>query len=350
MNRIPVAILGATGTVGQRFVQLLADHPWFEVKALAASDRSIGKPYAEACHWLLPSPMPTAVRDLLVQPIAPGIEARLVFSALPSEIAQTAEPAFAQAGYVVCSNTSVHRLDADVPLLIPEVNAEHTALIETQRRQRGWSGWIVTSANCTTTQLALALKPLHDTFGLRRVFVVSMQAISGAGYPGVPSFDIVDNLIPFINGEEEKVEQESRKLLGVCRQNRIEDASFVVSAQCNRVPVREGHTECLALEFERRATPQQVIDALESFRPSAQVAALPSTPAQPIIVRREPDRPQPILDRDTGNGMAVVVGRVRPCPLFDVRLVLLGHNTIRGAAGGAIHNAELLVAQGWLRP
>ncbi|MGQ9599360.1 MAG: aspartate-semialdehyde dehydrogenase [Anaerolineae bacterium] len=349
MDKIPVAILGATGTVGQRFVQLLADHPWFEIKSLAASDRSIGKRYVEACHWLLPSPMPTAVCDLLVQPIIPGLEGRLAFSALPSEVAGPAEKAFAQAGYVVCSNSSVHRLEPDVPLLIPEVNADHTALIETQRRQHHWPGFIVTSANCTTTQLTIALKPLHDAFGLRRVFVVSMQAISGAGYPGVPSFDLVDNLIPFINGEEEKVEQESRKLLGTWRQDRIEDAPFVVSAQCNRVPVREGHTECLSLEFERRANPQEVVETLESFRPSAQIAALPSTPAQPIVVRREPNRPQPILDRDTGNGMSVVVGRVRSCPLFDVRLVLLGHNTIRGAAGGAIHNAELLIAQGWLR-
>jgi len=348
MDKIPVGILGATGTVGQRFIQLLADHPWFETVALAASDRSTGRRYAEACHWLLPTPMPEAVCDLVVQPIEPTLECRLVFSALPADIAGPAEESFAQAGYAVCSNASSHRMDADVPLIIPEVNADHTALIDVQRRQRGWDGLIVTSANCSTTELALALKPLHTSFGLRKLLVVTMQAVSGAGYPGVPSLDIVDNVIPYVGGEEEKIERESRKLLGTFEHDQVGMAPIVVSAQCNRVSVRDGHTECVSIEMEQSTTVDDVIAALEAFRPSAEVAQLPSTPARPIIVRRETDRPQPIRDRDAGKGMAVSVGRVRPCPLFDVKFVVLGHNTVRGAAGGSIHNAELLVSQQWI--
>jgi aspartate-semialdehyde dehydrogenase len=292
--------------------------------------------------------MPEAVCDLVVQPIEPALECRLVFSALPADIAGPAEESFARAGYAVCSNASAHRMDADVPLIIPEVNADHTALIDVQRRQRGWDGLIVTSANCSTTELALALKPLHTSFGLRKLLVVTMQAVSGAGYPGVPSLDIVDNVIPYVGGEEEKIERESRKLLGTFEHDQVGLAPIVVSAQCNRVSVRDGHTECVSIEMEQRATVDDVIAALEAFRPSAEVAQLPSTPARPIIVRRENDRPQPIRDRDAGKGMAVSVGRVRPCPLFDVKFVVLGHNTVRGAAGGSIHNAELLVSQQWI--
>lgn len=348
MNKISVGILGATGTVGQRFIQLLTKHPWFEVTALAASDRSSGQRYADACHWLLPTPIPDSVGNLVVQPIEPGLDCQLVFSALPSSVAKLIEERFARAGYAVCSNAAPHRLAPDVPLLIPEVNAGHTALIEVQRRQRGWPGLVITSANCSTTQLALALKPLQNEFGLAKVSVVTLQAVSGAGYPGVPSLDIVGNLVPYIGGEEEKVEQESLKLLGVLNGKQVINASFVISAQCNRVPVRDGHTECISVEFERQTSADQVRSALETFRGLAEVADLPSSPAQPIVVRREADRPQPIRDRDVGRGMSVVVGRVRPCPIFDCKFVLLGHNTIRGAAGGAIHNAELLVAQGWL--
>jgi aspartate-semialdehyde dehydrogenase len=344
-----VAILGATGTVGQRFIQLLEDHPWFEVAAVAASGRSAGQRYAEACHWLLPTPMPKSVADLTVQPIEPGLDSRLVFSALPSGVAQPVEEAFAQEGFVVCTNAAPHRMDTNVPLLIPEVNADHTVLIDAQRQKRGWNGLIVASANCTTTQLALALKPLHDAFGLKRVFLATMQAISGAGYPGVPSPDILGNIVPYIGGEEEKVEAEFLKLLGTQARNQVAPAAVTVSAHCNRVPVRDGHTECLSIEFEKEATPENVVGALEDFRGPKYVAALPSSPTQPIVVRREPDRPQPVRDVDEGAGMSVVVGRVRPCPIFHCRFVLLGHNTVRGAAGGSIHNAELLVKQGWIQ-
>jgi aspartate-semialdehyde dehydrogenase len=349
MDKIPVGILGATGTVGQRFIQLLADHPWFEVTALAASDRSAGQRYADACHWLLSTPMPDAVRDMVVCSLEPELDCQLVFSALPSRVAGPVEERFAEAGYVVCSNAAPHRLDADVPLLIPEVNPDHTRLINVQRQQRKWKGLIVASANCTTTQLALALKPLHDAFGLLKLSVVTLQAISGAGYPGVPSADILGNVVPFIKGEEEKVASESRKLLGALRDDRISDAPFVVSAQCNRVPVYDGHTECVSVEFERTPQVSEVIQALEEFHAAPDVADLPSSPTQPIVLFKAADRPQPLRDRDLGKGMSVSVGRVRPCPLFDAKFVVLGHNTLRGAAGGSIHNAELLVAQKWLK-
>jgi len=348
MNEIPVGILGATGTVGQRFVQLLADHPWFRVTALAASDRSGGQRYADACHWLLPTPMPDAVRDLVVHTIEPELDCQLVFSALPSGVARKVEEHFARAGYVVCSNASSHRLDADVPLLIPEVNPDHTALIDVQRHRRGWKGFIVTSANCSATELALALKPLQDAFGLRRVSVVTMQAVSGAGYPGVPAMDILDNVIPFIGGEEDKVEREPLKLLGTLQDQQVVNAPFVISAQCNRVPVRDGHTVCVSVEFEGKPDVGEIIAALGNFQGPSEVAGLPSTPTHPIVVRREANHPQPVLDRDAGKGMSVVVGRVRPCPVFDFKFVVLGHNTLRGAASGSIHNAELLVVQKWL--
>ncbi len=348
-NKIPVGVLGATGAVGQRFIQLLENHPWFEITALAASERSVGRRYGEICHWLLPTPMPAAVRDMVVQESAPGLPCRVIFASLPGDIAGPTERAFAEAGYIVCSNASAHRMEEDVPLLVPEVNPDHSALIDVQRRRRGWKGLIATSANCSTTAMILPLKALQDAFGLRRVFVVTMQAVSGAGYPGVPSLDILGNVIPYIGSEEEKIERESRKMLGTLHGESIQAAPFVVSAQCNRVPVRDGHTECLSVEFEHKPdSVEAVIAALENFRVSSQVAGLPSTPSQPIIVRREPDRPQPARDSDLEKGMASVVGRVRPCPLFDYKFVVLGHNTVRGAAGGSIHNAELLVAQGYI--
>ena len=349
MNRISVGILGATGTVGQRFIQLLANHPWFEVTAVAASDRSVGKRFDEACHWLLPTEMPGAAGRLPVMELEPGLDCKVVFSALPSSVAGPVEEKFARAGYAVCSNAASFRMAGDVPLLIPEVNAGHTALIETQRAGRGWSGLISTSANCTTTQLALALKPLQDAFGLRKASVVSMQAVSGAGYPGVPSMDILGNVVPYIGGEEEKVESESLKLLGSLRDGKIVSSPCIISAQCNRVPVRDGHLECVSLQFERKPEVEEVVAALKGFRASPEAADLPSSPELPILVRREPDRPQPMRDRDAGGGMSIVVGRVRSCPVLDAKLVVLGHNTVRGAAGGSIHNAELLVAQGWVR-
>ncbi len=347
LARISVGILGATGIVGQRFVQLLADHPWFEVTALAASDRSAGRKYGDACNWLLPTPIPEHVAGLAVNAVEPGLDCGLVFSALPSDVAGPSEERFAESGYVVCSNASSHRLDEDVPLLIPEVNADHTGLLRTQRDRRGWRGLIVTNPNCSTTQLALALKPLHEAFGLRAVSVVTMQAVSGAGYPGVPSMGIVGNVIPWIGGEEDKVEEEPGKLLGSYDGKLVNGAAFAVSAQCNRVPVRDGHTECVSVRFERRPEIDAILSALENFRGTPEVAGLPSSPAEPVRVRRENDRPQPILDRDRGEGMIVTVGRVRPCPVFDAKFVVLGHNTVRGAAGGSIHTAELLVAQGW---
>ncbi|HEM61891.1 MAG TPA: aspartate-semialdehyde dehydrogenase [Chloroflexi bacterium] len=348
MSRIPVGILGATGMVGQRFIQLLRDHPWFEVTALAASDNSAGRTYAEACHWLLPTPMPEGVSDLTVHPVAETLDCGLVFSALPSEVAGPVEDSLANAGVAVCTNASAHRMDPDVPLLIPEVNAEHTALIDRQRQRRGGRGFIVASANCSATQLAIALKPLHQAFGLSRVLVVTMQAISGAGYPGLPATDILDNVVPFIGGEEDKLESEPRKLLGQLQSGLIVTAPFEISAQCNRVPVRDGHTECVSIQLERPAREEEMIEALRDFEATGEVSGLPTTPPRPILVSERVDRPQPLRDCEAGEGMCVTVGRVRHCPTLDFKFVVLGHNTVRGAAGGAIHNAELLVAQGWI--
>jgi aspartate-semialdehyde dehydrogenase len=292
--------------------------------------------------------MPIPVRDFEVQPLDQAMDCTLVFSALPSDVAGPVEEKLAQSGAIVCTNASAHRLDPDVPLLLPEVNAGHTALIEVQRQRRGGSGFIVASANCSATQLALALKPLHETFDLRRVSVVTMQAISGAGYPGVPALDIMDNVMPFIAGEEDKLESEPKKLLGRLGKGRVEDAPFVASAQCNRVPVRDGHTECISVELEHQASVQDVVAALRGFSGSPEIARLPSSPPRPILVTEEDSRPQPIRDRDAEAGMSVTVGRVRPCTVLDLKFVVLGHNTLRGAAGGSIHNAELLVAQGWI--
>ena len=348
MSEIPVGILGATGMVGQRFVQLLADHPWFKVTSVAASETSAGQTYAEACHWLLSTPMPHAVRDLVVHPVNGVLNCQLVFSALPSHVAGPIEEDLARAGLVVCTNASTHRLDPDVPLLIPEVDAGHTALIETQRRRRGGDGFIVASANCSATQLALALKPLHDAFGLHLVSVVTMQALSGAGYPGVSALDILDNVLPFIAGEEDKLESEPRKLLGKLEDGEITPAPFAISAQCNRVPVRDGHTECVSLQLERQAGVDEVISVLEGFSGPPEVTSLPSSPSRPLLVSCQDDRPQPLRNRNSERGMCVTVGRVRPCPILDFKFVVLGHNTLRGAAGGSIHNAELLVAQGWI--
>jgi aspartate-semialdehyde dehydrogenase len=346
--RIPVAVLGATGAVGQRFVQLLDRHPWFEVVALTGSDRTVGRPYGEACHWILPEPMPGWARPLQVLPTLPvPLDAPLAFSALPPAIALQAEPAYAQAGSVVCSNASAFRAEPDVPLLLPEVNPEHTALVHRQRRERGFRGFIVTNPNCTGTGMTIALKALQDAFGVKRVFAVSLQALSGAGYPGVPSLDILNNIIPFISGEEEKVEQEPRKMLGTFRQDGIVPADLTISAQTNRVAVADGHTVCLSVELS--APPQdfgEIASALASYTAPPASRDLPSAPRPVIRVMEEPDRPQPRLDVNTGGGMTTVVGRLRPDPLFHLRMVVLSHNTIRGAAGASIYNAELLVKQG----
>ena len=348
-TKVPVAVLGATGAVGQRFVQLLTDHPWFEIVALAASERSAGRPYADACNWVIPGDPPPFASEMIVSSLEPTLPARLVFSALPASVAREVEPLFAQAGYAVCSNASAFRYEPDVPLVIPEVNADHLALIERQRAERGWSGLIVTSPNCTTTGIAMPLKPLDVAFGLRQVFATSMQAVSGGGYPGVASLDILGNVLPYIGGEEEKIERETRLLLGHVADGRRVEAEVVVSAQANRVPVLDGHTICLSVGFEKRPTVEEAIAALAGFRGPDVVRELPSAPEHPILVRREPDRPQPRRDRDAEGGMAVTVGRVRECPLLDLRLVSVSHNTLRGAASGSILNAELLVAKGYIK-
>jgi aspartate-semialdehyde dehydrogenase len=349
MNKIPVSILGATRMVGQRFVLLLNQHPWFEVAALTGSDRSIGRPYGEACRWVLPEPMPAYARTMTVKPTEPDGDSKLAFSALPADLAREAEPLYAQAGKGICSNASAFRMEPDVPLLIPDVNPDHTRLIDIQRKNRGWKGFIVTNPNCTSTGLTMALRPILDTFGIRRAIVVSMQAVSGAGYPGVASLDILDNVIPNIGGgEEEKVESEPRKMLGALSDGKVEPALFTMSAHTNRVAVSDGHLVCASLELGKRAAPEEIRKALEGYEFPAAVRGLPSLPEKFIEVRDEPDRPQPRKDRNTGNGMTAVVGRIRPDPVMDIKFVVLSHNTIRGAAGGALLNAELLVSQGYI--
>ena len=348
-KRIPVAVLGATGAVGQRFVQLLAAHPWFEITALAASERSAGRRYAEACQWVIQGDPPPAIGDREVLPLQPNLPAEIVFSALPSSVAREIEPEFARQGYLVCSNASAYRNVDDVPLLIPELNAGHLALIERQRARRGWPGLIVTSPNCTITGVAVALKPLDEAFGVRKVFMTSMQAVSGAGYPGVSALDIMGNVVPYIPGEEEKFQQELQKLLGRVEQGALVPADLVVSAHANRVPVIDGHTVSLSVGFERHPTPEEALEVLTNYEPPAACAGLYSSPDRIIYVRTEPDRPQPRRDRDAAGGMAVSVGRVRPCPILDLRLTTVAHNTLRGAASGAILNAELLVTQGYTK-
>ncbi len=341
--QIPVAVLGATGLVGQRLVQMLADHPWFEVRALTASDNSVGKRYADAVKWHLGSDIPAYARALIVQPCEPKFDAPLVFSALPGDVAGEIETRFADAGALVSSNASSHRMDADVPLVIPEVNAEHLELVRVQRAQR--KGAIICNPNCSTIHLTLALKPLADAFGLRRVMVTTMQALSGAGYPGVASLDILDNVIPFIGGEEKKLESEPLKILGRVNGESIARAEFKISAACNRVATSDGHLETAAVELIEKAPLDAVRRALAEFSAEPQALKLPTAPAHPIVVRDEVDRPQPRLDRDAERGMATIVGRLRACSVLDYKFVLLGHNTMRGAAGGTLLNAELLVAK-----
>jgi aspartate-semialdehyde dehydrogenase len=349
MSQIPVAVLGATGSVGQRFVSLLDDHPWFKVVALAASDRSIGQTYSKACRWILSEPMPTWAKDMVIAPVTPdAIDSKIVFSALPASSAREIEPEFATAGFAVCSNASSYRREPDVPLLLPEVNADHIALIRRQRQLRGWSGCILTNPNCTSTGLTIALKALYDSFGIKRVFAVSLQALSGAGYPGVPSLDIIDNVIPYIGGEEEKVEWEPRKMLGKLVDSKIDLAEIKFSAHTNRVAVADGHTVCASVELNTPISPEAAIRVMTEYQAPASARKLPSTPEPVIFVREEADRPQPRLDRYTGRGMTTVVGRLRPDPLFHIKFVVLSHNTIRGAAGGSIYNAELLVQEGLL--
>ncbi|MBL8148588.1 MAG: aspartate-semialdehyde dehydrogenase [Blastocatellia bacterium] len=349
MKRLRVGILGATGLVGQRFIQLLDEHPQFEITALAASDRSEAKPFAEVCSWKLPTPIPERFRSLNVEPCRPLLDCDLVFSGMPSSIAGEIEEEFAKAGYPVISNSSNHRMDNDVPLLVPEINSSHLELIGVQKRSRKWErGFIVTNPNCTTVALVLALAPLADAFGLEAVSVVTMQALSGAGYPGVASLDAIDNVVPYIDGEEPKVETEPQKILGKFTNGLIEHADFRVSAQCHRVNVTDGHTEAVAVKLKKKATREALIEAMQQFRGEPQKLGLYSAPKRPVIVLGENNRPQPRLDRDLEGGMATVVGRVREDNILDFKFTLLGHNTIRGAAGAAILNAELLVAKALL--
>jgi aspartate-semialdehyde dehydrogenase len=347
-ERIPVAVLGATGSVGQRFVQLLAAHPWFRPAELVASERSAGKRYREATDWRLDAFMPEVAADQRIRGYDEDLESPVVFSALPAEVAGEIEQRMAKSGHAVLSNTRTHRMEPDIPLLIPEVNAEHIAAIETQRRNRGWSGFIATNPNCSTIHMVLALKPIQQAFGLEAVMVTTMQAVSGAGYPGVPSLDMIDNVVPYIGDEEEKMQTETRKLLGGFGPDGFAPAEIVVSASCNRVPVRDGHTECVSVRTSSPASPEDVVAAMESFSGKPQELDLPSAPPQPVIVRPEANRPQPALDRDSARGMASIVGRVRPCPLLGTKFVVLGHNTVRGAAGASILNAELLKEEGLL--
>jgi aspartate-semialdehyde dehydrogenase len=345
-KKIAVAILGATGMVGQRFLQLLQGHPWFEVAALIGSERSAGQRYGDACRWVLPGDIPEPARAMRVLGGIESLDTPLVFSALPSGVAGEVEEQLARAGHIVCSNAGAHRMDPDVPLLVPEVNPDHLALIAVQQRRRGWSGAIVTNPNCTATPIAMAFRPLHDAFGISRALVVSMQGLSGAGYPGVASLDALDNVVPYIGGEEEKVESEPQKMLGRLEGEAIMAAPFAISAHCNRVAVSDGHTDCVSLSFERTPARDELVAALREWRALPQELHLPSAPPAPVLVLDAPDRPQPRRDRDTSGGMATLVGRIRPCPLFEYKMVLLAHNTIRGAAGGSILNAELMLAQG----
>ena len=347
MKKFPIAILGATGLVGQRLIQLLANHPWFEISALAASDNSVGKKYADAVNWHLPIAIPDAVRALVVKPCEPPMDAAIIFSALPSDVAGPIEDNFANAGYLVSSNASNHRMDADVPLVIPEVNPGHLDLVHAQRARR--KGAIICNQNCSTIHITLAFKPLDDAFGLKRVIVTTMQALSGAGYPGVASLDVLDNVIPFIGGEEKKLESEPLKILGKLENARVANANIRISAACNRVATQDGHLEAASVEFLTKPTLDQVRSAMIQFTSEPQALNLPTAPARPIVVRDEPDRPQPRLDRDEGRGMSSVVGRIRECNVLDYKFLVMGHNTIRGAAGGTLLNAELLIAKGLVK-
>lgn len=350
-QRIPVAVLGATGMVGQRFIELLQGHPWFDLVGLGASEHHHGQFYGQVAHWRLSGEMPEAVKTLRVLPCLPdnfpGV--RIVFSALPTEVASEIEASFARAGVAVFSNARNYRMSPDIPLVVPEVNPEHLAAIAHQRRVRQWPGCIVTNANCCATPLVMALKPLQKAFGLRKVLVITLQAISGAGYPGVPAYDIVDNVIPFISGEEDKLESETQKMLGTWDQAAgFTYAPIAVSAHCNRVPTREGHLECVSVEFARQASTAEVLDIWQHFTGAPQQLSLPGAPAQALLYQSAADRPQTRLDRDAGAGMTVTLGRLRPCSILQYKFVLLGHNTIRGAAGGSLLNAELCVSQGYL--
>jgi aspartate-semialdehyde dehydrogenase len=347
-QKLSIGILGATGVVGQRFIQMLEGHPWFEVTWLAASDRSEGKPYAEAARWKLKTPIPPAIAAMKVSPATPEGAPKIIFAALDASIAAELEPRFAEAGCAVVSNSSALRMQQDVPLVIPEVNGGHIKLIDQQSWRKKSGGYVVTNPNCSAIGLVLALAPLHQRFGLETVMAVTMQAVSGAGYPGVASLDILGNVIPFIRNEEEKMEEETRKLLGQVNGTKIIPAAFAMSAQCNRVAVEDGHTESVSIRLKTKAKREEIIAAWNDYQPEPQRLKLPSAPEHAVVYLEAPDRPQPRLDVDLGAGMSTAVGRLRPCGVLDWKFTVLSHNTIRGAAGAAVLNAELLKAKGYL--
>ncbi len=344
-SKIQVAILGATGSVGQKFISLLSDHAWFEIAEVAASERSAGKLYKQAVNWILSTPLPDEVANLEVKECEPNLKSKIVFSGLDSGVAGPIEENFAKNGYIVISNSKNHRMDRDVPLLVPEINADHLELIKTQNYN---GGCIVTNPNCSTIGMVISLKPLYDNFGLEEVNVVTMQALSGAGYPGVASLDIIDNIIPYISGEEPKLESEPLKILGHFRQNHIQDEEIKISAQCNRVAVIDGHLECVQVKLKKKATKEEIIKIWKDFSAEPQKYNLPSAPLRPIYYFYEDKYPQPRIHRDIDKGMAVSIGRLREDKLFDYKFVVLSHNTNRGAAGGAVLCAELMKAKGYI--
>ncbi len=347
MSQIDVGILGATGAVGQTFISQLASHPWFRLTWIAASSRSAGRRYADATPWRQPTPCPDGIADMIVDAVTPGHAPRVVFSGLDAKVAGDVEGEFARAGHVVVSNARNYRMDADVPLLVPEINADHLGLLRAQASVRGWSGKIVTNPNCSTIMLTMGLGPLRP-FGLRAVNVTTLQAVSGAGYPGVPSLDIVGNVIPHIGGEEEKMETETKKILGVLEEGGVQPHPVIVSAHTTRVPVINGHTEMVSVAFDDTPDIDALIEAFRGFSGRPQAEQLPSAPDPPVVYLSDPNRPQPKLDVDRDGGMAVTVGRLRPCNVLDFKFVVLGHNTIRGAAGAALLNAELMQTDGLL--
>jgi aspartate-semialdehyde dehydrogenase len=346
-SKTPVGILGATGVVGQRFIQMLEHHPWFEVAWLAASDRSEGKTYGEAVRWRLKTATPGNIAAMKVSPATPAGAPRIIFAALDASIAAEMEPGFAQAGCAVVSNSSALRMQSDVPLVIPEVNAGHLKLVDVQTWRKTSGGYVVTNPNCSAIGLVLALAPLHAKFGLDAVMAVTLQAISGAGYPGVASLDILGNVIPYIRNEEEKMQEETQKLLGQVNGTRVIPAAFAMSAQCNRVAVEDGHTESISVRLKVKAKPEEMVAAWNQFRGEPQELKLPSAPQRPVVYLDAVDRPQPRFDIDLGAGMTTAVGRLRPCGVLDWKFTVLSHNTIRGAAGAALLNAELLKAKGY---
>ncbi len=347
-QKIPVGLLGATGTVGQRFVERLSGHPWFDLTAVAASQRSSGKTYAEAAHWRLPSPLPESVGGMILSPPDADLPCRIVFSALDAAAARELEPACARQGKWVFSNASAFRMESDVPLLIPEINADSLEVVGHQRRQRGWSGAIVTNANCSTMFLAMVLAPLDRLFSVEKVFVTTLQAVSGAGYPGVASLDILGNVIPDIPEEAAKIERETVKILGATRTTHIEPAPMRISAMTYRVPVEDGHTESISVSLGRRASSSEVIAAWREFQGPEAARDLPTSPSRPVHYLEAPHRPQPRRDVDFEKGMVALVGGLKPCPVLDWKFTALGHNTVRGAAGASVLNAEYAAARGWL--